>query len=152
MCSYLTRSSKHTLSALICLHSRHQSYPKPLSIIYNHTHASTCIHKHREQERGVGGRSWSCQREGNQSCNSRAYRRKRVRPYLTRQHAEYVNLYMNAHKKERGRVLMHLETHMHKWWDNSLQYFWKICPHKCQDTDPSPKVSITNTQQHAKDC
>lgn len=113
--------------------------------IITHTHTCTCMHKHREQKRGVGGRSWSCQREGNQSCNSRAYRGKRVSPYLTRQHAEYVNLYMNTHKKEEGQVRMHFETHMHKWWDNSLQYFWKICPRKCQDTDPSPKVSITNT-------
>lgn len=36
-------SNTHTVCALICLHFRHQSYLKPLSITDTDTHAQNCI-------------------------------------------------------------------------------------------------------------
>jgi len=102
MCVRITRNPKHTHththSASICT--------KPFSIWYTHMHMLCKTHSGGVGLGGLGsgGGSWSYQREGNQSCNWRAYRGKRVRPYLTRQQAQYVSKPLHTHKHTNALV------------------------------------------------
>lgn len=81
-----------TQIAMICTHPSHRSHHKPLQIIH------TSMRLWRPHTVVEGG--WTY--------NTRAYRGKRVRPYLTRQHARYVNFH---ERTERERESLCVYSH-----------------------------------------